>query len=315
MSISTLRPLRSTWPNWCTSGLCRWQRKSSRADWFLRHYPDSRYAVSALYIKGLALDLRVDETAFAHERKLRFHGKRGASFPAEASRRTWKMVLTNDPHTPMAAVALLRLASLDARAGSIATAIAYLNTLHDEFGLHSVTAPLDRGSVNTALTATPVETTLGVPLDETMLEAHHLRSLLTDNRDPLYGYQPIVEMLRFYARTAHYRENLRRLIARYPAAQITDNVELEIALATPELEERLALLEACIEHYPKGDALPEAVFKLGDALNETQKPAEARKQYERILRDFPDSIWAQAVIAHRGVTWTPSGGPDQGAQQ
>jgi tetratricopeptide (TPR) repeat protein len=182
---------------------------------------------------------------------------------------------------------------LDARAGDVVGALAGLNRLIDEFDRKDTSAVPDRASVNTVLTRRPVEATLGIPLDETLLEAHHLLSLLGNNRDPLYGYQPVIEMLRFYPRAVHYRDNLRRLADRYPAAQIADNVELEIALATPQLDERIALLQACLEHHPAGDARPEALFKLGGALCEAAQPAEARQHYERILQDYPDSIWRQ----------------------
>ncbi|HUU81879.1 MAG TPA: tetratricopeptide repeat protein [Phycisphaerae bacterium] len=262
---------------------------AQRADWFLGHYPDSRYAVNALYVKGMALDLRVDETAFRYDRMLRFFGKHGAAFPSESSRRCWMMVVTNGPGSPMAAVAMLRLATLDARAGEIAQATAWLNRLIDDFDRNHAT--LQRETPNNILTRKPVAATLAVPLNETLLEAHHLLLLLRNNRDPLYGFHPVMEMLRLYPKTPHYCENLRGLLDRYPTAQIADNIELEIALATPDIQEKIALLEACVERYPQGDALPEILYRLGDALCEADRPVEARQYYERVLHDYPDSIW------------------------
>lgn len=259
-----------------------------RAAEFLRHYPDSRYAVAALYLSASAQDMRVDRTAFLRDRMLRFYG----TFPsAAASRRSWLMVVHNGSKTPMAAVALHRLAILDARAGDLDRARAHLRLLAQDFGSPPESARPTGASLNTVLGSKPVEATLGISLDHTLLEARRLLAFVENNRDPLYGYHPLVDLLHFDPWTEHYRDNLRALMTRYPGAQIADNAELELALATPEVDQRIELLKTCAERHPRGDALPEALYRLGEAYREKGDSAEARRCYDRVLQEHSDSIW------------------------
>ena len=258
-----------------------------RADEFLQHFPESRYAVAALYLKAQALDQRVDRVALLQDRMLRFYG----TFPSAASRHPWLMVIHNGPKTPMAAVALHRLAILDARAGDFDGARAHLRLLAQDFGSPPETARPTGASLNAVLGSKPVEATLGISLGHTLLEARRLLALMENNRDPLYGYDPLVDLLHFDPRTEHYGENLKRLIDTYKLAQIEDNVELELALATPEVDERIELLKTCAERHTRGDALPEALYRLGEAYREKGDSAEARPYYDRVLQEHPDSIW------------------------
>ncbi|MHC4094225.1 MAG: tetratricopeptide repeat protein, partial [Planctomycetota bacterium] len=202
------------------------------AEEFLRDYPDSRYAVAALYLSAQARDVRVDRMAFRRDRMLRFY----CELPSAASHRPWQMVLENGPQTPMAAVALHRLAILYARAGDMAAAVAALRELVQDFGPESATAQRTGPRHRAVLPRKPVEATLGIALDRTVLEARRLLALVENNQDPLYGHQPVMDLLHFDPRTEHYRPNLEALIERYPSAQIADNVELELALATPRAD-------------------------------------------------------------------------------
>lgn len=256
-------------------------------DSFLLNYPDSSYVVSALYLKARTMDMRVDQAAFRREKMLRFY----ADFPTESSRPTWRMVYENGRRTPMAAAALVRLAQLDVRGDDIDQALQRLRTLDRSFGQGEPESPPASSLMTTVLTRKPVEQTLGIIFDRYLLEGRRLLALLVENRDPLYGYDPVVELLRFDPRSEHYRDNLRGLIERYPAAQIIDNAELEIALATPDSAERIGLLERCVQDHPNGDAVVEALHRLGEAYGARQDSTRARGYYERVMREHPDSIW------------------------
>jgi TolA-binding protein len=265
------------------------QAAIGKIDWFLLNYPDSPYAVNALYLKARAMDVRAEQVAFRHEKMLRFY----ADFPAESSRHTWRMVYENGPRTPMAAVALVRLAQLDARSGDLDQARERLRILDRSFGRGAQESEPAGGLIDTVLTRKPVEQTLSIVVDRYLLEGRRLLDLLTENRDPLYGNEPAVWMLRCDPKSEHYRDNLRKLTKRYPAAQITDNAELEIALATPGLAERIAQLQRCVGEHPNGDAVTEGLYRLGEAYGEIQESARAREYYEQVIRDHPDSIWRQ----------------------
>ena len=256
-------------------------------DWFCKHYPDSRYAVNALYLKGRALDMRVDQTAFRQHRMVRFYD----DFPSQASRHTWLMVVENGPGTPMAAVALYRLAVLDIRAGDIDSAQTRLRNLLETFDQPTQRPQPTTPSIEKVLGRKPVEASLGVPRKRVILKARRLRSLLADNNDPLYGYEPVVRLFHLDPKDDRYRENLTSLLDQYPQAQISDNLELEIALATPNPTERIALMEACVQAHQQGDALPEALYRLGEAYSQADRPEDARTAYNRILTDHAESVW------------------------
>ena len=274
-----------------------------KIDWFLRYYPDSRYAVNALYLNAMALDTRVNQAAFLREKVLRFH----SDFPSESSRLSWQRVYENGPQTPMAAVALGRLSLLDARAGDLDAAVERLATLVRTFGETEAGSEPTGGSIRAVLTPKPVEATLGISVDRNLLEAQRLLALLLNNRDPLYGDEPLIRLLHFDPRSEHYRDNLQRLIRRYPRAQITDNARLEAALAAAELPERIGLLEGCVRDHPAGDAVPEALFRLGEAHRELQNSARARDYYQRVIQEHPNSVWRRLAEDHlRVLSPTPT---------
>ncbi|MCH7814038.1 MAG: tetratricopeptide repeat protein, partial [Planctomycetes bacterium] len=277
-----------------------------RADRFVRRYPDSRYAVAAVYLKAQALDMRVDQGAFLKNRVLRFY----SSFPSQASEPAWRRVVHNAPRSPMTAVALLRLAVLEARAGRMDEARAHLRQVIDAFGADADEAPDDEAASDQVLTVKPVEQTLDISLDRTLLEARRLSELLEKNRDPLYGYQPIVDLLHFDPRGEHHRSNLQGLLDHYPPGaepQIADNVELAIALTVAEPAERLERLEACARRHPDGDAQAETLFRLGQAYRQTGDSARARTHYEQLLREHADAIWRNP--AQQALRVLPSPAP------
>ncbi len=278
-----------------------------KIDWFLRHYPDSRYVVNALYLKATALDMRADPMAFSQDKVLRFY----SSLPAQPSWRSWRMVVENGPRTPMAAVALHRLAMLEAQAGDLDGALARLDTLVKTFGESSGQAGQSADTIKAVLTRKPVEVTLGISIDRHLLEGVRLRDLLRNNRDPLYGDEPLVRFLRFDPRSSFYADNLREMIERYPRAQITDNARLELALAAPSVRERVAALEQCAADFPDGDAAAEIGFRLGETFRESQVFVRAREAYERVVRDHPDSVWARLAREHLRVL--PTTPPPAGA--
>jgi tetratricopeptide (TPR) repeat protein len=279
-------------------------------DGFLYQFPTSRYAANALYIKATALDTRVDLSAFRTEKVIRFYN----TFPADASRHTWEKVrsldLEADPSSPLIAVALLRLAQLDARRRDVARAIEGLGTLLRDFGSAASPATQPSGAISTTFGRKPPASSLMVHLESVVFEAGRWLSLFRSNGlppggDPIYRFDPLCGpekrgsgdppfgFLQLDPRNEHYARNLRTLIARYPDCLLADNIELEIALSERNLDSRERLLDACAARKPAGDALPEALFRLGETLQQADRPADARTAFRRILTDFPGSVWKQ----------------------
>ena len=290
-----------------TSALTKYKQKLVRhCDWFIKYFPDSRYAPNALYIKGRTLSTRVDLGEFRRTEWIRYYD----DFPHQASWTAWRMIVENRADSPLSAVALLRLAQLDARNGLMPEAVESLDRLIAKFdppgGRPTQAAEEeDQGAWSALLRRSPPEAGLNVTLERPLLEAHRLRDLLTANRDPIYGYAPLcgirdpqqsshLGLLRLVPREDQYIQNLYRLKERYPRCQIEDNIDLEIAKATPPGPGRTKLLLDFVDHYESRevDAMPEALFRLGSAFREDKQRSEADERFVQLLQQYPSSIWA-----------------------
>lgn len=284
------------------------ERAARECDWFILHFPDSRYAPNALYLKGRALDMRVDSAKLRDEKKLVFYD----SYPSAMSREAWMRLAVNAPDSPCTAVALHRLALLEARAGRVDQAIDYLRRLSRFEGSEPATQPgAAASSLGRLLQTAPPESTLQVPVERVVFEGRRLLDLLEYNNDPLYGYEPLtgptkpgsefprLGWLLFDPQSEHYRQNLEALLQRYPGSQLRENIEVELASTLADPGQRIAALERCIATYtptgesarPHRDALPEALYRLGEGYLAAGQAGEARRAFQRLLQEYPGSIW------------------------
>ena len=292
---------------------------ADRCDWFLKHFPASRYALNALYIKARALDMRVDPVEFREKKWIRFYD----DFPNHASRATWGIILENRPDSVLSAVAFLKLAQLQAREGDVDRAVDKLAMILNRFAARvepGTTGTSGTGTLMRVLERDTPEASLRIPLEPVLLEAQRLYDLLTENRDPLYAYEPISGPRRPHAdftfglldldpRHEHYIENLQELKRRYPNCQIADNIDLEIAKATPlhvtgrntaravpPRRSKIVLLEACLKRFPSGDAVPEVLFRLGMACKADGQLVKSEEAFGRLLEEYPDSVWSRQAV-------------------
>ena len=286
----------------------RYQEQAVRdCDWFIRQFPESRYAPAVLYLKGRALDMRVDPVRFRDEKKLVFYD----TYPAAASRDAWLRLWKNAPKSPLSAVALYRLSILEARRGELDTARDLLRRLTSFEAPPSTTQP-DSGAagIKGVLQSAPPERGLQVSVEGVVFEGKRLLDIIDNNLDPLYGADPLIGprgdsafprlgWLLLDPQSEHYRQNLQQLLARYPRCQLTDNIEVELARTATTPLERIAELESCLGQYAAHpevssgfrDALPDALYRLGEAYLAADKPAEARHTFEQLVSQHADSIW------------------------
>lgn len=291
------------------SALARHQAELvDECDRFLRHFPQSRYAPNALFIKARTLDMRVDPGEFRRTKWIRYYD----CFPSPASREAWRMLVENHADSVVGAVALLRLAQLEARDGDVERAIAKLEILCMRLGSGSQdgdTAELRSGSLKDVLARGTAESSLGIPMERVLLEAHRHYDLLSANRDPLYGYDPIsgprrssdpfpFGLMDLDPHHESYVDNLRRLEARYVNCQIEDNIELEIAKSSESVPVKIERLERCLERFPNRDQVPEALFRLGAALKVSDQPGRSEAVFARLAHDYPTSIWNEQAMRY-----------------
>ena len=274
-----------------------------RCEAFHHDFPDSRYTPNALFIKARALDTRVDVGEFRRTKWVRFY----SDFPNAASRSTWRIIAENGSNSVLGAVALLRLAQLDVRDADIDRAKAKLATLLERFDRPRDSGrptPSNAGMLGGVLNRDAPESSLEIEFDRILLEAHRLHDLLAENNDPIYRYDPFSRprdrdhplwfgLATLDPRSESYIANLQALIEAYPNAQLLDNLELDIARATSSLSLRIERLEACLLRYPRRDAVPEALFRLGLAYRDAGRATDSHNAFLKLVSEHPDSIWSE----------------------
>ncbi len=262
------------------------------ADRFVHRFPDSVYAPNALYLKGRALDMRVDERKFRESKQLVFYD----DFPRSGSRRAWKLAERNAPNSVVGAVATYRLAKLDVRDGKIDRAISRLQRLTEHFGSDSETissATSVQGGASGLMTRKPPEESLDLSLSHIVFQGRVLLSFLESNRDPRYGDAPLMELQLYDPRNPMYSANISALSRRYPGSMLADNLALELAIHEDDERARLRALERCAEVSERSDALPRALYELGMTYASMGRVSEARSAMSRVLESFNRSPWSE----------------------
>ncbi len=270
----------------------RYKDSAARAaDRFVLLFPGSIYAPSAKYIEGRALDMNVDVERFREKRELVFYD----DFPSARSRRAWELIEHLAPDSPPAAVALLRLARLDARAGEVDQAIDRLNILSQRFGTNAFRTDevTTSKAINAIMQRDPPEKGLDISIAQQVTEGRKLLGLLDSNRDPLWGDAPIVVFLSLDPRDPLYAKNLNAIAERFPACQLADNLELYASLAVKDIEERAEMLAAIVSEHGESDAFCEALFQLGVARQSLRQAADSRTAYEHVVQNCSESVWRE----------------------
>ncbi len=268
---------------------------------FVLYFPDSRYSPNILYLMGEIMDTRIDLAAFRDKKVIRYYD----DFPSQQSENIWRKVIHNAPDSTISAVGRYRLAILEAREGALEEAIVLLDDLITRFDSRrpQPADPVNQGGVNQVLKSAPADASLKVPVEQTVFEAKQLMGLLLQNgSDPRFGKRPFCGsrpgeprqpgLLQLDPRHIRYEENLQGIIQAYPECLLEDNLMLMIANLADSAEERIRLLEECVERYPNGDAAIEAYFRLGVAYLESNSPRRARQVWENIVQTKPDDgLW------------------------
>jgi outer membrane protein assembly factor BamD (BamD/ComL family) len=276
------------------------QWRAARAcDKFRADYPRSRYLPNVLYMKGRALDMRVDLEAFRRDAILRFY----EDFPSHTSESTWGTLCKAYPDSPVAAVALYRLAKLEGRRGDIDGAIRRLTTLIERFSTTTRPAAPNGGSLLARLERPPPTSTLDIDIAGIVHKGRKLYALLRSNRDPhlakppeIKADAPLVEFLRCDPQHRKYRENLVWLLDQYPYSRMRARLHLELALTERSTSLKIRELEDFIRRYGESqntNALAEAHYVLGEAYLWDRRPVDARAAFESVVNQYADTVWAE----------------------
>ena len=264
---------------------------------FLSRHPQSRYRPNVLYLQGRAIDMRVDITTFKRTGVVKHYDQ----FPSQASTEVWAALAdARYGQRPVRAVALHRLAQLEAREGKVDSALRRLDTLVDTFTeVASTTQPSAIAGWRSLFTPRKPAESLRLDVERIVREARKLRELITNNRDPVRGDLPLAELFRLNPLHARYAENLDRLIDRFPNASLIDNLEVRRAASNPSLSLRVEGLEGLVDLYAGQDGARIGWFYLAQAYLQDKQFKKARQAFDNVIRAGEQSVWADEARRER----------------
>jgi hypothetical protein len=282
------------------TALAAYQYEVVRAcDEFCRTRSHSRYIPNVLFLKGRALDMRVDILRFRREGVLSFYD----DFVNPISEQTWATLLANYAQSPLAAVAMYKLANFRGRQGQVPQAVSLLQTLIERFGKPGEPAGQggEAGLLPQIFARKPPAATLDVHVPGVVEQARELLELLQANGDdPIWGYAPVAELLQLDRRSPWYDEKLESMLQKYRGSLLEDNLALDLAMAAESVSRRISSLQELQGRYPRGDSLPELLFRLGELLEVDARPEEARLAYTRVVQEHRESVWAVRAARRLG---------------
>ena len=256
---------------------------------FIADYPNSRYLPCVLFIQARALDTRLNERMlFGIEPFQELY----CDFPHVQSEAVWTALHHEYSQSPLSAAASVRLAQLRLRLGDVAGALEIADAALDR-ETPSTTQP-----VTGMLSTEPPEASLAFDPAPYKRELRRMYELILANRDDAtHGDRPLVDLASLDSRRAQYATQLLRLADRYRDGLLADNLAVHYAIAQQSLAEREQMLRDLIPRLPEGDALPEALLRLGSIeMRAHPEDASARERGLALLREarerFPGSCWA-----------------------
>jgi len=264
---------------------------------FEAKFPASRYIPNVLYLKGRAMDMRLDQQAFRESMILRYY----SDFPSPASRPVWQVLHDRFPDSRLWISAAYRLAMLSARDGRIDDAIALLEELMTRYRAEkpAVAPPRENRGWRALLAKAAPSNRLAINRERVYLAAWKLRELLVNNRDPHQKDAALRRLVSFDPRHPMYRANLLRLKSdipvRYPLTALADNVDVLLAASERSWSRRIEALRECVAQLlkiPDSDALPQARYELGWAYKQDNRLADAKAAFEEVVRLHPGTPWA-----------------------
>lgn len=268
---------------------------------FLADHPDSRYMANVLYLQARILDTRIDQ------RKMQDAPPRRelyADFPHPQSEPIWAALWKDYTNSPLSVAAGLRLAQLRLRAGDVDGALEVLGTLQRVgAAVAAKFAPQTQpAGPSRIFRAPPPESTLDFEVEPFLREARRLVEIISHNRDdPRWGNAPLVEFASLDPHRPLYLSQLRRLADIYRDSSLCDNIIVTWAVSTSDVTERVQWLTRCVDTFPKGDAVAEAMFRLADLEIQTLSSRDETLRTTGIarMRDlearFSGSYWGDAA--------------------
>jgi tol-pal system protein YbgF len=98
---------------------------------------------------------------------------------------------------------------------------------------------------------------------------------------------------------AQAEARFEEFLAQSPKSELSDNAQYWIGAsryARDDFRGALAAFRRTVELYPDGNKVPDALYKMGQALEELAEPVEALAVYDELVRRFPDTAAATLAV-------------------
>ena len=283
-------------------------RAAADCDAFMEQFRRSKYIPNVLFLKGQALDRRVNRVKLVGQNILEFR----ADAPSLASQRIWQTLEEQFPRHELAAMALYKLGWLRARQERFDDAAALLSEMIDRFDLSRATTrparlmAMDRASMFQRPTTGQ---SLGLETDNLVRQARRLSEMIVACRadlpraeqevfvHPAPGLKvhPLALLLSLDDTHPDFEANLSGIVKHFPESQAARYAEIRLVLMEPAISRRISRLRTLAETLSGRPAGAEAMFYLADVLQEDSVMDEARSIYGELIKAYPDSYWSASA--------------------
>lgn len=274
---------------------------------FIRQFSTSRHVPNVYFLKGQAQDQRIQRNKLQQAYRIEYRN----DLPSPASLHTWETIREKFPDNELSALALYKLSILEARAGRLDQAVDRLSELLGGFDPASAStrpaAPDDEGMVTMFLRSEP--SALRVDRKLLLLQARRLREMLMFCRADsprLYNevfaagaataekqVHPAQLLLCLDDTDPLYAANLQTLARIFPNSRTSDYVRIRRTLLETAVSRRILQFRHLATELAGSPAGAEALYHLGEVLQEDSLMDEARTQYQELTRQYPESCWTQ----------------------
>ncbi len=286
---------------------------AEHCDVFIERFAASRYIPNVLFIKGRALDLRLDGSKLLSRHRAEYR----SNLPSRTSLVTWQTLLERFPDNELSATALFNLAMLDAGDGDLAGAVGKLEQLVERFDVQRAAtrrAGSDDAKATSVFQRTSAASQLGINLSALVVRADRLREMLlacrADKPRPvsmLFGpradgsdvlVNPVQILVRLDDASPRYRANLEGIARAFADSESAGYVEVRLALMEPAISRRIQRLTHAAETLAGRPAGAEALFRKAQALREDSLIDEAKAAFETLVKAYPQSCWSTEAKEH-----------------
>lgn len=274
------------------------ERASAICDSFIERFPKSSNVPYVLFLKGQARDERLNRNKLLTH----YRAEHRTDNPNVASLGTWQTLLEQFPNHELTAMAMYKLAILQARQGRFDDALRLLEQLAQKFDpAIATTQPNQTDRASLFRRSRPTDK-LGMQMDWVLGNSRRLAEQIRSCRNDAPGVaveagstaqvHPLSLMLCMDETHPLYEVNLRRIVTDFPASQSAGYAAIRLVATEPAISRRISKLRAAAEALSGKPAGAEAAYLLADVLQEDSVLDEAQAVYGELIKGYPDSYWA-----------------------